>query len=147
MPRKVPQSAKKHKEKLQEKRAVKRGDVDPATLPPKKKRNAGRAPVVPTSSQAVAARKLQSTFSSFSPAFLEQSKVVASNVPLSRPVLAASALFPASTGRMAPDTEQELNEKLKCMKRPKWRYDMDKEQVEGQEKGDFKKYPKDFDFS
>ena len=131
MPRKVPQSAKKHREKLQEKRAVKRGDVDPAALPakPKKKRNAGTAPAVPTSSQAAAAQKLQSRFSSLSRAFLEQSKVVAANVPLTRPVTATAALYPASTGRIPAETERELNEKLKCLKRPKWRHDMTKEQV------------------
>ena len=121
----------KHKEKLQEKRAVKRGDVDPAILPPKlkKKRNAGRGPVVPTSSKAAAAQKLQSTFSSFTPAFLEQSKVVAANVPLARPVASTAALYPTFTGRMDSHQEEELDKKLECMKRPKWRYEMKKEQV------------------
>lgn len=129
MPRKVPQSAKKHKEKLLEKRAVKRGDVDPATLAPKKRRNRGTAPVVPTSSEAIAARKLQSTFSGLSPAFLQQTKVVAANVPLSRPIPATAALYPKSTGRMAAESELELNQKLKCTKRTKWNHDMTKEQV------------------
>lgn len=131
MPRKVPQSAKKHKEILQEKRAVKRGDVDPATLPPKpkNKRNRGTAPVVPASSQAATARKLQSTFSSFSSAFLQQTKVVAANAPLSRPIPATAALYPTTTVRMPAEAEVELNKKLKCMKRPKWRYEMSKKQV------------------
>ncbi|VDB86571.1 unnamed protein product [Peniophora sp. CBMAI 1063] len=141
MPRKVPQSAKKHRERLLDKRAIKRGDVDPMKASkPDKKRNRFTGPVVPASTEATSARKLQSTHATFSPAFLQQTKVVAANVPLPRPVPATAALYPVSTDRMAPEAEQELDKKLGCMKRPKWRHDMTKGQVEGQEEGEFKKW-------
>ena len=88
--------------------------------------------------QAVASsRKLQSTFIKLSPAYLEKSRLIAANHPLPRPLPPTVAVFSSE------DLDQ-LNsgdaEKLTCPKRPKWRYDMSKNEVEKNEEGLFKKW-------
>lgn len=88
--------------------------------------------------QAVASsRKLQSTFVRLSPAYLETSKLVAAKQPLPRPLSPAVAVFD-------PDELDRTNEgetqKPSCPKRPKWRYDMSKNEVEKNEEGLFKKW-------
>ncbi|KAF9654183.1 P-loop containing nucleoside triphosphate hydrolase protein [Thelephora ganbajun] len=144
MPRKKPFSNKQRKAQLQEKRAIKRGDASP---PPPAKRNlkqkrrhlASRSAAAGTvDAQAVtSSRKLQSTFIKLSPAYLEKSRLIASKQPLPRPLPPTVAIF-------SPDDLDQANEgdarKLSCPKRPKWRYDMTKTEVEKNEEGLFKKW-------
>jgi hypothetical protein len=144
MPRKKAFSNKQRKVQLQEKRAIKRGDVSP---PPAVKRNPNRkrrhlasrsAAAGTIDTQAVAsARKLQSTFIKISPAYLEKSRFIAAKQPLPRPLPPSVAIF-------SPDELDQSNEgdtqKLFCPKRPKWRYDMSKNEVEKNEEGEFKRW-------
>ena len=144
MPRKKPFSNKQRKVQLQEKRAIKRGDASP---PPPAKRNlkqkrrhlASRSAAAGTvDAQAVASsRKLQSTFVKLSPAYLEKSRLVAAEQPLPRPLPPSVAIF-------NPDELDQSNEgeapRLSCPSRPKWRYDMSKNEVEKNEEGLFKKW-------
>jgi hypothetical protein len=143
MPRKVPFSNKQRKAQLQEKRAIKRGDVSPPpvqrNLKQKRRHLASRSAIAGTvDAQAVASsRKLQSAFIKLSPAYLEKSRVIASKQPLPRPIPPAVAVF-------SPDDLDQTNEgrsqKLSCPKRPKWRYDMSKKEVERNEEALFKKW-------
>jgi len=144
MPRKKPFSNKQRKVQLQEKRAIKRGDASPpppAKRNPKQKRRylASRSAAAGTvDAQAVASsRKLQSTFIKLSPAYLEKSRLIAAKQPLHRPLSPSIAIF-------SPDELDQSNEgdvqKLSCPKRPKWRYDMSKTEVEKNEEGQFKKW-------
>ena len=144
MPRKVAFSNKQRKAQLQEKRAIKRGDVSP---PPSTRRNpkqkrrylASRSAAAGTvDAQAVASsRKLQSTFIKLSSAYLERSRLIAAKQSLPRPLPSSVAVF-------SPDELDQSNEgdtqKLSCPKRPKWRYDMSKTEVEKNEEGQFKKW-------
>lgn len=143
MPRKKPFSNKQRKVQLQEKRAIKRGDVSPppAKRNPKQKRRylASRSAAAGTvDTQAVASsRKLQSAFIKLSPAYLEKSRLIAAQQPLPRPLPPSVAVF-------SPDDLDQSNEgdaqELSCPKRPKWRYDMSKTEVEKNEEGLFKKW-------
>ena len=144
MPRKKPFSNKQRKTQLQEKRAIKRGDVSP---PPPVKRNpkqkrrplASRSAAAGTvDAQAVASsRKLQSAFIKLSPAYLEKTRLIAAKQPLSHPLPPTVAVF-------NPDDLDQANSgdarKLTCPKRPKWRYDMSKNEVEKNEEGWFNKW-------
>ena len=144
MPRKVAFSNKQRKAQLQEKRAIKRGDVSPpppAKRNPKQKRRhlASRSAAAGTvDAQVVASsRKLQSAFIKLSPAYLEKSRLIAAKQPLPRPL-------PPSVATFSPDELDQSNEgdarKLSCPKRPKWRYDMSKNEVEKNEEGLFKRW-------
>lgn len=139
MPRKKPASAKQRKAQLQEKRAIKRGDHPPpdpsiSRRPNRKRPGNGRAPGQaardPAQADKVqAARKLQSAFMKPSPSFLDLSKRLAASVPLPRPI-PADALHPSSEIWDVPDD-------LGCPRRPKWRFDMAKKEVEVNEERQF----------
>ena len=143
MTRKKPFSNKQRKAQLQEKRAVKRGDASPppAKRNPKQKRRflASRSAGAGTvDAQAVASsRKLQSAFIKLSPAYLEKSRLIASKQPLPRPLPPSVAIF--NPDDIYQSSEEEA-QKLSCPKRPKWRYDMSKIEVEKNEEGQFKKW-------
>ena len=142
-PRKKPFSARQKKEQLQLKRAVKRGDIEP---PPKLDRH-GRPQKKPTTqnnasqSQAAAAaadaaRRLQSSFVKLTADFLNETRRLASDIPLTRPIPPQAAIWQeASDG--SPSSEGPI---LTCPKRPRWRYDMSKKEVEANEEGLFKKW-------
>ncbi|KAH9942929.1 P-loop containing nucleoside triphosphate hydrolase protein [Amylocystis lapponica] len=119
-----PASIKQKKDKLQLKRAVKRGDVAP---PPSAlrnhRRNAGtKARTSLSDASAQSARRLQSSF------------LLSSTLPLIRPIPDEAAIL------SSPDRESESTARLTCLKRPKWRYDMSKEEVEKNEQGLFQKW-------
>lgn len=144
MPRKVAFSNKQRKVQLQEKRAIKRGDVSPpppAKHNPKRKRRylASRSAAAGTvDAQAVASsRKLQSAFVKLSPAYLEKSRLIAAEQPLTRPLPPSTAVF--NLNELDQSNEGEAR-RLSCPARPKWRYDMSKNEVEKNEEGQFKKW-------
>jgi hypothetical protein len=149
MPRRKPVSAKQKKATLQEKRAVKRGDAPPPEHEPRQKHGSmrlrgrggapGRSPIKP---DAVSARKLQSSFVKASPEFLERTKALASSCPLPRPLPAQAAILDGDSIALG-GVELEDPSKTStvvCPKRPKWRFDMTKKEVERNEEGLFKKW-------
>lgn len=81
------------------------------------------------------ARKLQSAFVKTSTKFLEDTKVLASNIPLVRPIPPEKAVF-----KQFDQAGKEGLETLTCPRRPKWRYDQSKKEVEKNEEGVFKKW-------
>ncbi|PPR02699.1 hypothetical protein CVT26_009802 [Gymnopilus dilepis] len=138
--RRKPTSTRQKKADLQLKRAIKRGDVAAPTdavkkTPRKKQRLGPTGHQIGGSNTIDTARKLQSAFIKLPPDFLEQTKSLASTVPLRRPVQDEKATFPKFVVEGATDLGV-----LSCPKRPKWRYDMTKNEVERNEEGLFKKY-------
>jgi hypothetical protein len=145
MPRKKPTSAKQKKAETQQRRAVKRGDVPPPEPKAKTPRTQRRGPTgkslgAGTSASAAvdSSRKLQSAFVKVSAEFLEDSRRIASDTALPRPIPDDASLFPSDLG----DTTSSASptERMSCPKRPKWRFDMSKNEVEKNEEGLFKKW-------
>ncbi|KAK0208758.1 P-loop containing nucleoside triphosphate hydrolase protein [Desarmillaria ectypa] len=140
MPRRKPTSTRQKKQEQQLKRAIKRGDVKPDSLSKptrtnRKKSHLGRSLPPPETS-----RKLQSAFVKLPPEFLEQAKSLASSLVLPRPILTSSAILSLQEYRFPAPLDT-----LTCPKRPKWRYEMSKEEVERNEEGLFKKWLKQTD--
>lgn len=140
-PRKKPTSTKQKKAEQKLKRAVKRGDVEAPE--PKKKSHHKKGRVGPTgnrigpaasTSDAGKRLQLQSTFVKLSPKFLEETRNVASNIPLDRP------LDPQVAVLANPETGTFNANAFACPRRPKWRFDMSKLEVERNEEGQFKKW-------
>lgn len=141
MPRKKPASAKQRKVQLQEKRAVKRGDLpppEPSRPRPKRPQQGRRNPDARDPGQVdkvQAARKLQSAFLKPSASFLDITKHLAGSVLLPRPIPESarypSAFFPSSSA--SHNLENISSEELTCPKRPKWRFDQSKKEVETNE--------------
>lgn len=136
---KRPVSGKQHKAELQLKRAIKRGEVPPPEHKPTQKRRTkdvkstpGRSARQQLSSGTVeSAQKLQSSFHKLSPAFLDKTKHLAATLPLPRPLTRI---------RLQPFVGSDKAAALTCPKRPKWRFDMSKNEVEKNEEGLFKKW-------
>jgi hypothetical protein len=151
MQRRKPASAKQRKAQLQLKRAVKRGDVppsDPKTSHHRKLKSVRRGPtgrpLSPGSSVLIASsRRLQSSFIKLPPRFLEESRHLASVLILPRPIASTVAIFDNLTlshnGRF-DDLDDVTAEKLICPRRPKWRYDMTKKEVEKNEEAMFNQW-------
>ncbi|KAG6817963.1 hypothetical protein H0H87_012431 [Tephrocybe sp. NHM501043] len=143
MPRRKPTSTRQKKADTQLKRAIKRGDVAPPepvkkTRKPKLKRGPtgnliGSASDPAKAAVVQAARQLQSAFVTLTPKFLEETKALASRLPLPRPIQDAAAIYTEDT--IDPNTS-----KLTCPRRPKWRFDMTKKEVERNEEGLFRKW-------
>ncbi|KAJ7492467.1 hypothetical protein FB451DRAFT_1218406 [Mycena latifolia] len=128
-PRKRPTSSTKKKAATKLKRAVKRGD-----LPPEAKKSVNRKHRGPPVSDAVqAVRQLQSRFVTLPALFLEQTKVLAATLSLTRPIPNHVRRFPSIDHL---DGEYTLT----CPRRPKWRFDMSKIEVEHNEEGLFAKW-------
>ncbi|RPD57034.1 P-loop containing nucleoside triphosphate hydrolase protein [Lentinus tigrinus ALCF2SS1-6] len=146
MHRRKPISAKQRKEQLQLKRAVKRGDVPaPPPTKPDRHRKARRGPTgLPLGSAtrnaaAESTRRLESSFVKLPPAFLERTKVLASTLPLTRPIPPEAAIL-SDVDKPPPGADSPYDSQLTCPRRPKWRYDMSKKEVEANEEGLFKKW-------
>ncbi|KAL5519146.1 hypothetical protein ACEPAH_829 [Sanghuangporus vaninii] len=140
MPRRKPVSGKQRKAELQVKRAIKRGDP-PETVTssrgPSTDRGRGgihRRGNRPVRANIDTSRRLESSFVKFSPELLEEAKRKASSLIIKRPIAAEKSLFPIST-----DNDNEAR-KLIVPRRPKWRYDMSKKEVEANEVANFKRW-------
>jgi hypothetical protein len=138
--RRKPTSARQKKADIQLKRAIKRGDVPPPESNkhqhPKARRRGPTGQIIgsSTSDHAIqAARKLQSAFITLPPDFLQETKFLASTLPLPRPIHSEAAAFVDPV-----DSNDEAA--LTCPRRPKWRFDMSKKEVEHNEEGVFKKW-------
>nr|VWO94319.1 N/A [Ganoderma boninense] len=139
MQRRKPFSAKQRKEQLQLKRAIKRGDVSPPppSKPDRRKKGRTRGNTLPSTTRATVAdstRRLESSFVKLPPAFLDRTKVLASTLPLPRPIPSRLAIL------SDVDQPPAASDAVACPKRPKWRYDMSKKEVEANEEGLFKKW-------
>ena len=137
-------SAKQRKEQLQLKRAVKRGDVPPPPpSKPDRHRKGRRGPTdhpvgtaAARTAAADASRRLESSFVRLPPAFLDRTRALAASLPLTRPIPPERAILPDvdKPAQGPPDAH------LTCPRRPKWRYDMSKKEVEANEEGLFRKW-------
>jgi hypothetical protein len=136
-PRRKPTSTRQKKADQQLKRAIKRGDAPPPDVKKsahsRKTGPTGRPIAGRSDTNAVkSVKKLQSTFVNLPQNFLEESKILASNLTLLRPVPDERAVF--------DQKEERALEILTCPKRPKWRYDQSKLEVERNEEGLFEKW-------
>ena len=127
------------------KRAIKRGDAPPPDplakkpKPPKKRVRAQGANSLASQDAIEALRKLQSAFIKLPPSFLEDTNRLASTLPLSRPIpVEAAVLGSGQTG--GEGVYHALGGRLTCPERPKWRFDMTKQEVQENEEGSFKKW-------
>lgn len=141
-PRRKPTSTRQKKADQQLKRAIKRGDVPPPELkktPHNRKRRTGptgRTLGEPgNEAQIESARKLQSAFIRLPPKFLEETRNLASSLPLTRPIPYEHAIFHDFDYDGDPNIAP-----LSCPKRPKWRFEMSKLEVERNEEGYFNKW-------
>ncbi|KAF8216064.1 hypothetical protein K438DRAFT_1560283 [Mycena galopus ATCC 62051] len=128
-PRRKPTSTTQKKAAQKAKRAIKRGDLPPEPKKPAKSRH-HRGP--PVSDAVQASRKLQSAFVALSAEFLEKTRVLAATLPLTRPIPSQTCIFPI--------TNFDDKFALTCPRRPKWRFDMSKTEVERNEEGLFRKW-------
>ncbi|KAI8990480.1 P-loop containing nucleoside triphosphate hydrolase protein [Trametes punicea] len=140
--RRKPLSAKQRREQLMLKRAVKRGDVPPP--PPSKPDRRVRKPRKAQNSQpanpaAASSRRLESSFTKLPKAFLKKTEILASRLPLTRPLPPDVAIF-HDVGQGASQADRSGSPNLTCPRRPKWRYDMSKKEVEANEEGLFRKW-------
>ncbi|KAF9469864.1 hypothetical protein BDZ94DRAFT_1151537 [Collybia nuda] len=148
MPRKKPTSTRQKKADVQLKRAIKRGDVPSPELikhahKPKTRRgptgNSVGLAVDPSKAAVVqAARRLQSVFINLPPRFLEETKLLSSTLLLPRPLPHHAAIYVDNVNN--PGTPA-----LSCPRRPKWRFDMTKREVERNEEGMFSKWLTEID--
>ncbi|KAH7927290.1 P-loop containing nucleoside triphosphate hydrolase protein [Leucogyrophana mollusca] len=134
-------SGKQRKAELQHKRAVKRGDAPPPDPQPRK-RKLRRLPKPGHSLEtrqaydeaAKAARKLQSAFLKLDARFLEETKNLAAALPLQRPIPLDACIL------STPVVDPTKADALGVPKRPKWKYNMTKAEVDGNEVGQFRKW-------
>jgi hypothetical protein len=136
MPRKKPFSSKQRKAQLQEKRAIKRGDISPPPISrnPKRHKRPVTARSVASTPAIESSKRLQSAFVKLSSDYLAKSKLVASSVALPRPLSPNVAIFSLLRPLISDAAV------LSCPKRPKWRYEMTKKEVEKNEEGLFDKW-------
>ncbi|KAF8513455.1 hypothetical protein JB92DRAFT_2923353 [Gautieria morchelliformis] len=142
MARRKPASSKQRKAELQLKRAIKRGDIPAPPPQPKPPRGHRARPPrgVPTVSTAdPSSKRLQSAFLKVEPEFLEKSKYVAATERLPRPLPRESAVLDAA------EVAYDKGGQLTCPKRPKWRFDMAKKEVERNEEGVYQKWMSEVD--
>lgn len=142
--RRKPTSTNKKKAEQQLRRAIKRGDVAPEPKKPTHhrrpkglRRGPTGQPIASENALVESARRLQSTFIKLPKNYLEETKTLASTVPLQRPIAAQQAVFTSHDGMRKED--------LTCPRRPKWRFDMTKIEVERNEEGVFKKWTEQTD--
>jgi hypothetical protein len=127
---------------------VKRGDLPaPESSSSKPHKKARRGPPgrslqadPSTAANIDSARKLQSAFVKVSAEFLEETKILASNVPLPRPLPPQASIFPFELDIPTDQIPKGQVAQLSAPKRPKWRFDMSKKEVEKNEEGIFKKW-------
>lgn len=161
MPRRIPASGKQRKAKLLKKRAVKRGDIEPPlpTKPDRRRKrvrprpnpgSAEEAQLLRNAANADAMRRLQSAFVKLPKEFLYETKRLAAALPLTRPIPSDRTLWnddvlaaprqSDSQGTAESDSQVARAAQLTCPRRPKWRYDMSKKEVEKNEEGLFSKW-------
>ena len=137
-PRRKPTSTRQKKADQQLKRAIRRGDVpqpEPKKNPHHRKSRIGQTGNSDNASLVESAKKLQSTFIKLPPKYLEETKLLASTLPLFRPIPNEKTTF--KSFHIEDDLQSAV---LTCPKRPNWRFEMTKLEVERNEEGVFKKW-------
>ncbi|KAF8560047.1 P-loop containing nucleoside triphosphate hydrolase protein [Imleria badia] len=122
----APLSGKQRKAQLKLKRAIKRGDA-----PPQPEQLRKRPPQ--TSDAVNSARKLQSQFVKLDKTFLDDTRALAGSIVLRRPIPNHVAVLRHEPS--APGTQLPL---LALPKRPKWRYQMSKDELDANEQAHFR---------
>ncbi|OCF43640.1 hypothetical protein I317_02532 [Kwoniella heveanensis CBS 569] len=144
MPRRKPASAKHKRQKLIDKRALKRGDLtaeEHAAGLHALNKTYGRVYDLPSKSGGPElagrsdARKLQSRFVALHPTFLTRTRDLAFEEILERPLPPSSSVFPLEIL-----TERDADGALTCPQRPRFRYGQTKKEVERNEEGYFKRW-------
>ena len=136
--RRKPTSTRQKKADQQLKRAIKRGDVphpEPKKNPHHRKSKIGQTGNSDNAALVESARKLQSTFIKLPPKYLEETKLLASTLPLFRPIPIEKPTF--KSFHIEADLQTAV---LTCPKRPKWKFEMSKLELERNEEGVFKKW-------
>lgn len=144
MTRRKPQSTKQRKAQLQIQRAVKRGDIPPPPKPAAQQKRASHAAkrglANVNSGSGVETKMLESRFMNrLDRTWLENARNVASNTVLVRPIPTSATILDAS-GLSGPNGKD-----LAAPRRPKWRYDQTKAEVEKNEEGIFTRWLGDTD--
>ncbi|OCF54772.1 hypothetical protein L486_07908 [Kwoniella mangroviensis CBS 10435] len=144
VPRRKAQSGKHKRQKLLDKRALKRGDLsveDHAAGLHKLNDKYGRVRTLASKSGGVdpnsSSVRLKSKFYGLSPEYLTKTRNLAFELELERPLSSESAVFPLEIL-----TERDKEGKLSCPSRPKFRVGQIKKEVERNEEGMFKKWLK-----
>ena len=141
MPRAVAYSHKQKKEQLRRKRAIKRGELDPTPVAHSdRRRNPRIQHSAADNAVAESSRKLQSAFVKLSKDFLQETRLLSATLPLQRSIPSEVAVFADAAPLEAVHDGDTKSQQLTCPKRPKWRYDMSKKEVEANEEGLFKKW-------
>ncbi|KAJ9103200.1 hypothetical protein QFC21_002623 [Naganishia friedmannii] len=163
MARKKPASNKQKKAALQEQRAIKRGDIPAGT--PREHTNIKLKPSasallksLPSRSEALGtvdwqarrkARELQSAFTGLTKAYVEAANRRAFNVPLPRPLPPFAILFrnpvQLEQNTKLRETIKQLDERLYCPMRPKWRHSMTKKELDRNEEMVFARWLEEMD--
>lgn len=162
-------SNKQRKAELQLKRAIKRGDVEAPPPKPNEKRRTygarvGNAANVTSQSTGVGTRKLESRFLKLSNEWLDHAKLVASTTALERPIPFKLAVLDTNSFNEIPSISESVESRsedtnnavivgskprsngvLVAPRRPKWRYDQTKKEVEKNEEGLFSKWLQETD--
>ncbi|KAI0652064.1 hypothetical protein C8Q79DRAFT_922634 [Trametes meyenii] len=138
-------SHKKRREQMMLKRAVKRGDVPapPPSRPDRRVRKPRNARNDDPSAdiQAEAARRLQSAFIKLPPQFVKDTEILSATLSLTRPIpLEAAILADIDSNPSAAGGPSSLEGGLSCPQRPKWRYDMTKDELEANEEARFQQW-------
>lgn len=135
MPRKVAFSAKQKRAQLQDKRALKRGDLDlsEVRIPSMKVAPRSRSHMRTSALTGSDPRKLQSRFMTLPPDYVERTRNLAYGVTLERPLR-------PETARWDPRVMQRDKGRLTCPARPKFRVGATKKEVERNEEGWFTKW-------
>ena len=134
MSSKNPFSAKQSKAQLQDRRALKRGEIEALPIKPKFYRNQPHRSNTNTAAES-SSRKLQSKFISVSSEYLNLTRDLAHSEPLLRPIPKEYAEF-----NLESLVDRDVEGRLTCPGRPKFRYGQSKKEVERNEEGMFKKW-------
>ncbi|KAH0838031.1 hypothetical protein J3R83DRAFT_6271 [Lanmaoa asiatica] len=138
-----PFSGKQRKAQLKLKRAIKRGDAPlPSEQPRKRKKRARLNPRQTPEARLAAdqaaknARNLQSQFIKLDKSFLDDTRALAGSVVLRRPIPSDVAVFRHEWITPTPPRSQLAQ--LAVPKRPKWRYQMSKDELDANEQACFR---------
>ncbi|KAF8445602.1 hypothetical protein L210DRAFT_3392554 [Boletus edulis BED1] len=132
----APLSGKQRKAQLKLKRAIKRGDVPPPPVQSQKRKKRAPGARNPPDKPSRNARDLQSEFIKLDKAFLDDTKALAGSIVLRRPILADVAVL--RHGWISPSPPGSQLPQVALPKRPKWRYQMSKEELDANEQAHFR---------
>lgn len=130
-----PLSGKQRKAQLKLRRAIKRGDAPLPSEQPKKRKKRPEATLAAVQA-ARNARSLQSQFVKLDKCFLDDTRALAGSIVLRRPIPSDVAVLrhewitPAPPGPQLPP--------LSVPNRPKWRYQMSKDELDANEQAYFR---------